>query len=146
MTGTALAALVFEEVRLARLRLPVEVRRNSIGLFLLLHSDWVWCEGIGGRTVLARDPEVRRHEASIAVLPFHSRVPRIGWHLDDGTSKDLWLPPRCPAPVVAALVAHAVAVVARTARRAREARRRLRKTGMRLSDFATKPSYSRRTK
>jgi hypothetical protein len=145
MTGDRLEALVLAEICRARLRLCSEVKRNSIGLFLLVWSDFVVEVGIGNRLIHARDPDVRRHEASIAVLPFHSRVPRIGWHLDDGSSTDLWLPPHCPEAVVAALVAHAIAQTVPTRRRLREARRRLEETGVRLSDFAVKPSYARRS-
>ena len=79
-------------------------------MFLLIWSDFVVEVGIGNRLIHGRDPEVRRREASIAVLPFHSRVPRIGWHLDDGTSADLWLPPHCPEAVLAALNAFLGAV------------------------------------
>lgn len=144
MTGDHLEALVLAEVRHARLRLRYEVKRNAIGLFLLLWSDFVVEVGIGNRLIHGRDPDVRRREASIAVLPFHSRVPRIGWHLHDGTSTDLWLPVRAGEAVVARLVAHALAQVAPTGRRLREARLRLERTGVRLSDFAVKPSYARR--
>lgn len=145
MTGSQLEALVLAEIRLARLRLRYEVKRNAIGLFLLLWSDLVVEVGIGNRLIYGRDPDVRRREASIAVLPFHSRVPRIGWHLDNGASNDLWLPPHCPKAVVATLVAHALAQVAPTRRRLREARLRLEETGVRLSDFAVKLSYARRS-
>lgn len=145
MTGDRLHALVLTEVRRARLRLRYEVRRNSIGAFVLLWNDLSVVEGIGGRKWLARDPDMRRREASIAVLPLHSRVPRIGWHLDNGVSTDLWLPPRPREAVVAALVAHALAQVAPTRRRLLSARRRLRDAGVRLSDFARKPRYARRS-
>lgn len=144
MTGDHLEALVLAEVRHASLRLRFEVKRNPIGLFLLLWSDFVVEIGIGNRVVHGRDPDVRRREASIAVLPLHSRVPRVGWHLDDGTSTDLWLPPHCPEAVVAALVAHALATVAPTRLRLLTARRRLRAAGVRLSDFRQKPSYAHR--
>lgn len=143
MTGDRLEAIVLAEVRLARLRLRFEVKRNPIGLFLLVWSDYVVEIGIGNRVVHGRDPDVRRREASIAVLPFHSRVPRVGWHRDDGTSEDLWLPPRAGEAVVAALVVHALAQVAPTRRRLLSARRRLRAAGVRLSDFARKPRFSR---
>lgn len=145
MTGDHLEALVLAEVRLARLRVQFEIKRNSIGLFVLLWSDFVVEVGIGNRLIHGRDPDVRRREASIAVLPFHSRVPRIGWHLDKGVSTDLWLPPHAGEAVVAALVAHALAQVAPTRRRLQEARRRLEEAGVRLSDFAVKPSYARRS-
>lgn len=145
MTGDRLHALVLAEIRRARLRLEVEVKRNSIGCFILIHSNWSWTEGIGGRKWLARDPEVRRREASIAVLVFHSRVPRIGWHLDNGTSTDLWLPPRAGEAVVAALVCHALGQVAPTRRRLREAVRRLRDAAIKVSNFRQKPSYARRS-
>lgn len=145
MTGDRLETLVLAEVRLARLRLRFEVKRNPIGLFLLLWSDFVVEVGIGNRLIYGRDPDVRRREASIAVLPFHSRVPRIGWHLHDGTSTDLWPPPRAGEAVVAALVAHAIAQTVPTGRRLQEAHRRLEEAGVRLSDFAVKPSYARRS-
>lgn len=145
MTGSQLEALVLAEIHLARLRLRFEVKRNPIGLFVLLWSDFVVEVGIGNRLIHGRDPDLRRREASIAVQVFHSRVPRIGWHLDDGTSTDLWLPPRCPEAVVAALVAHALARVARTRRRLQEARRRLRDAGVRVSGFSRKPRYTRRS-
>ena len=144
MTGNALEALVRDEIRRARLRFQHEIRRNSVGLFLLLHSDWAWIEGVGGRLILGHD-DVRRREASIAVLPFHSRVPRIGWHLDDGTSTDLWMPTRCPAPVLRALVAHALTAVAPTALRAKTSRGLLRAVGVRASDFRRKPTFGRST-
>lgn len=144
MTGDRLETLVLAEVRLARLQLRFEVKRNAIGLFVLVWSDLVVEVGIGNRLIHGRDPDVRRREASIAVLPFHSRVPRIGWHLDNGTSEDLWLPPRAGEAVVAALVCHALAQVAPTRRRLLSARRRLRDAGVRLSDFARKPRYSQR--
>lgn len=145
MTGDRLEALVLAEICRARLRLRYEVKRNAIGLFLLLWSDLVVEVGIGNRLIYGRDPDVRRREASIAVLPFHSRVPRVGWHLDDGTSTDLWLPPHCPEAVVAALVAHALAQVAPTGRRLLETRRRLEEAGVCLAGFAVKPSYARRS-
>lgn len=144
MTGDRLHSLVLAEVRRARLRLRFEIKRNPIGLFLLLWSDFVVEVGIGNRVIYGRDPDVRRREASIAVQVFHSRVPRIGWHLDDGTAEDLWLPPRAAEAVVAALVAHALAQVAPTGRRLREARRRLRDLNIRLGTFARKPRYPRR--
>lgn len=145
MTGPQLEALVLAEIRLARLKLRFEVKRNSIGLFLLLWSDFVVEVGIGNRLIHGRDPDVRRREASIAVQVFHSRVPRIGWHRDDGSATDLWLRPRTPEAVVAALVAHALAQVAPTGRRLREARRRLRDLNIRLGTLARKPRYSRRS-
>lgn len=144
MTGPQLEALVLAELRRARLHLRFEIKRNVIGCFLLLWNDLAWLEGIGGRGFLARDPDVRRREASIAVLPLHSRVPRISWQGEDGGTTDLWLPPRAEEVVVAALVAHALAQVAPTGRRRREARRRLRAAGVRLADFRHKPRYSRR--
>lgn len=143
MTGPQLEALVLNEIRRARLHLRFEVKRNVIGCFLLLWNDLAWVEGIGGRRFLARDPDVRRREASIAVLPLHSRVPRISWQGEDGGTTDLWLPPRAGEPVVAALVAHALAQVAPTGRRRQVARRRLREAGVRLADFSRKPSYAR---
>lgn len=145
MTGYRLHDLILTEVRRARLRLRYEVKRNPIGLFLLVWSDFVVEVGIGNRVVHGRDPDMRRREASIAVLPLHSRVPRVGWHLDNGVSTDLWLPPRPREAVVAALVAHALAQVAPTRRRLRAARRQLRDAGVRLSDFRHKPSYARRS-
>ena len=114
-------------------------------MFVLVWSDFVVEVGIGNRLIHGRDPDVRRREASIAVQVFHSRVPRIGWHGDDATPEDLWLPRRCPEAVVAALVAHALAQVAPTGRRLQEARRRLEEAGVCLADFAVKPSCARRS-
>jgi hypothetical protein len=146
MTGDRLHALVLAELRRARLQLRCEMKRNVIGLFVLLWSDFVVEVGIGNRVVHGRDPDVRRREASIAVLTMHSRVPRISYGGSDGEPPtDLWVPPRCPEPILRALVAHAIAQTAPTRQRQREVRRRLREAGVRLSDFAIKPSYARRS-
>lgn len=143
MTGPQLEALVLSEVRRARLRMNYEVRRGPTGLHVLLHSDWAWLDGIGNRRMFAHGDE-RRREAVIAVLPLHSRVPRVSYGGGDGKSIDLWPPPRCPEPVLRALVSWAIAKTYPTPRRLREARRRLRAAGVRLSDFSRKPRFTRR--
>src|SRR5688572_9007497 len=131
MTGNHLEALVLAEVLRARLRLRFEITRNVIGCFILLWSDLAWIEGIGGRRFMARDPDQRRREASIAVLTLHSRVPRVsfGGSEDGRPPIDLWTPPRCPEAIVRALVVHALAQTVPTRRRICEARRRRREAG-----------------
>jgi len=63
---------------------------------------------------------------------------------DGAPPTDLWVPTRCPEPVLHALVAHALAQTVPTRRRLQRARRRVREAGVRVSEFGTKPSYDRR--
>lgn len=144
MTLAALEALVLDEARCARLRLQHEIRRGPTGPHLLLWSDLAWMEGLGGRRVFGHD-DLRRREASIAVLALHSRAPRISYGTNIGRTEDLWPPTRCPEAILGALVFQAIAQTVPTPRRLREARRRLRAAGVRLSDIRRRPTFSRRT-
>lgn len=143
MRGSDLAQLVEAEVVAARLRFRHEIQRGPTGLFLMLWSDLSWQFGIGNRRFLGRD-DIRRRESNIGVLVLHSRSPSIvygGQIAGVDPLRTLFPPPRCPEPVLRALIAYALAVTIPTTWRLRAARRRLRAAGVRLSDYQCKPTF-----
>jgi len=146
MTGLGLVHLISDEIRRARLRLQFEIRRGPTGCFLMLWSDLAWMTGIGGRRFLGRD-DIRRRESNIGILVLHSRVPTITYGGEIGgvdPLQTLCPPPRCPEPILRALVFNALAATVPTPWRLRQARRRLRAAGVRLSDFRRKPPLGHR--